>query len=71
MKIILKVESLRENKVILQNENGDNFVWPLSSLPFQINIGDELIFTVNKDSDIKEDKLIAKNIINDILNMEN
>jgi hypothetical protein len=67
MKLILKIESLQQDSAILKNKNGDTFTWPLSSLPSPADIGDELIFTVNKEQDIKEDKLIAKNIINDIL----
>lgn len=71
MKFILKVESKREQDAILKNNQGQTVVWPLNALPSNINIGEELSFTVNKETDIKENELIAKNIINEILNDKN
>lgn len=67
MKITLKVESKQENKVILKNSQGETVTWPRHILPAHIDIGEELIFTINKGSDVKENELIAKNIINEIL----
>lgn len=71
MKITLKVESKQKKEVFLKNEQGEIVTCPLNFLPSEVKEGEQLIFTVNKDSDLKENKLIAKNIINEILDTTN
>lgn len=71
MKKAFKVTSLNEKKAILENSHGKNLAWPVEELPQNTQEGDTIILTMNKDPETEEEnQLLAKNILNEVLNVE-
>jgi len=71
MKKVFKVTALDKEKATFKNDTGWNLVWPLEELPPDIKEGDEIILTITKNPETKEEKqLLAKNILNEILNIQ-
>jgi ATP-dependent helicase/DNAse subunit B len=69
MKKNFKVKSMDKEKAILENSHrGRNLAWPVDDLPEDINEGDSIVLTINKASHTEEEQnLLAKNILNEIL----
>lgn len=63
---------LRGNDAVLKiNDNGKEVLWPKSNLPVGINEGDYLNFLISEsDSDSSKRKQLAKDILNEILNVK-
>lgn len=71
MKIKLTVDRYEGEKVVLKTEDNQTVVWPKNKLPEEINEGAVLIFEINHSSVAeKENKELAKEILNEILNLE-
>lgn len=71
MKKVFKITSLDGKKAILENGRGKNLAWPAEELPRDTKEGDTIILTMNKDPKTEEEKqLLAKNILNEVLNIE-
>ncbi|MFW5888216.1 MAG: hypothetical protein ACOCVY_00685 [Patescibacteria group bacterium] len=72
MKKEFKVRSIDKEKVILESkEAGKNLAWPVDEFPKNIKKGDDVILTINRASqEEKEEKILAKNILNEILDIQ-
>ena len=71
MKKNFRVTSINKEKAILENDHGKNLAWPIEELPEDTQTGDEIIVTINKNPrDQQEETLLAKNILNEVLNIE-
>lgn len=71
MKKKFKVTSIDNEKAILENIHGKNLAWPVEELPQHTKEGDTILLTMNKNPETEEEKkLLAKNILNEILNIE-
>jgi hypothetical protein len=72
MKKDFKIKLINKDKAILENEQkGKNLVWPVDELPAGIKEGDDIILTINKiPPDREEGKILAKNILNEILDIQ-
>ena len=70
MKKTFKITSSNGEKVILENDDGKNLAWPIEELPEDAKEGDNIILTMNKNPETEEEeKLLAKNILNEILDI--
>lgn len=67
MVIELKIDKLEEDKAILKSEDNDVVIWPRSKLPRDIKEGSLLAFAINSGDENKE---MAKDILNEILDVE-
>ena len=66
----LTFRSLINNQAILVNKEGQEFIWPADQLPQNSQIGS--IFNcalINPSSLDQSDQAMAKNILNEILNI--
>jgi hypothetical protein len=72
MKKNFKVKSINKDKAILENsQKGKNLAWPIDELPKNIKEGDNIILTINKTSTTpEEERILAKNILNEILDIQ-
>jgi len=70
MIIELKIDKLEEDKAILKSEDNDVVIWPRSKLPLGTKEGSLLAFTIKSGEQGTENKEIAKDILNEILDVE-
>jgi len=70
MIIELKIEKLEEDKAILKSEDNDVVIWPRHKLPSGAKEGSLLAFAIKSGEQDAENKEIAKDILNEILDVE-
>ena len=65
------IDRLEGNQAVLKIENGATLLWPTEKLPNGFVEGQAIKLSLLTDSDVTEDKeIIAKNILNEILQSE-
>jgi len=70
MKYLLTIDRFEEDKAILKTEDNKTIVWPKQKLPSDIKEGAVLTFIITKDLETEDEKKeLAKNILNEILNV--
>lgn len=67
MKISLIIENLESGLVILKDDEGRIFSWPIDKLPAGSQRGDTLTFTVFTEEQAIEDADLPKRILNELL----
>ncbi|PKM91608.1 hypothetical protein CVU82_00120 [Candidatus Falkowbacteria bacterium HGW-Falkowbacteria-1] len=72
MEIIFKLVEIRGDKIVLESENnGEQIIWSKNSAPLGLLKGDLLNFLISKGGSVEnKDKKQAKDILNEILNVE-
>jgi len=70
MVIELKIDKLEDDKVILKSEDNDTIIWPRNKLPRDIKEGSLLAFAINDNQEKEEKKDLAKDILNEILDVD-
>ena len=64
----LTIDRFEEKKVVLKTEDGNTIVWPKNKLPNDAKEGTILNFIITtNDIDTENKKELAKNILNEIL----
>ncbi len=69
MNIKLTVKEVVGEFLVLKLENDQTVKWPSSYLPREVKIGDVLTFAINDDGAKKEPEQLAKDLLNEILNI--
>lgn len=72
---LLVVDSLGDEMILKNDQTGQKFNWPKSMLPKSVSLGEYVYFNIlssDKKDDIKTDqsKQLAKDILNEILNVD-
>jgi hypothetical protein len=71
MKQQLTIDRFEDKKAVLKTETGETIIWPKENLPANAKEGTVLLFQISGDEGIeKEKKDQAKNILNELLNIE-
>ena len=71
MDIRLIIDRFENDKAVLKTEDGTVVTWPKNKLPDGAHEGSVLFFNIqNKDVIEKENKSLAKKILNEILNIK-
>ncbi|MFA4941618.1 MAG: DUF3006 domain-containing protein [Patescibacteria group bacterium] len=71
MKQQLTIDRFEGEKAVLKTENGETIIWPKENLPADAKEGAVLFFQISDSEEIeKEKKDQAKNILNELLNIE-
>lgn len=71
MKHTLLIDRFEQNQVVLKTNDNKTIVWPKNKLPHDIKEGEVLIFNINTNVEVKNDKKeLAKSILNEILNTD-
>ena len=69
MDVKLTVKEIASDNAVLKLENGHDIKWPISYLPKEIKVGDVLTFLINDQGSKKEPEQLAKDLLNEILNI--
>lgn len=70
MKIKLTIDRFENDKAILKTEDRSTIIWPKDQLPENIHEGMVLVFNITNDAkDEKDKKELAKDILNEILDV--
>jgi hypothetical protein len=69
MLVELKVAKFENDKVILRTEDNDTVVWPRRQLPPDIKEGALVAFTINDQTAKPDNKELAKDILNELLDV--
>ncbi|MEK7097816.1 MAG: DUF3006 domain-containing protein [Patescibacteria group bacterium] len=65
------IDRFEGDKAVLRSEDGTVVVWPKNKLPDGAREGSALFFSIqNKEGAEKENKNLAKKILNEILNIK-
>jgi len=67
MKLTLTIKEIGEKLATLEDGSGEDIIFPLSKLPREIKRGDILTVLITKGEN--SDKKLAKNILNEILDI--
>jgi len=71
MKYLLTIDRFENTKAVLKTAEGETIVWPKKSLPANVKEGSVLSFHIAGSEEVeKEKKDQAKNILNELLNIE-
>ncbi|MFH0891376.1 MAG: DUF3006 domain-containing protein [Candidatus Falkowbacteria bacterium] len=70
MRVNLIIDRFEGDKVVFKTENNATVVWPKDALPENIHEGMVLTFTINSNGKEDNDKRLAKDILNEILQPE-
>ncbi|OGF27696.1 hypothetical protein A2303_00520 [Candidatus Falkowbacteria bacterium RIFOXYB2_FULL_47_14] len=71
MRLNLIIDRFEGDKVVFKTENNATIVWPKDALPENIHEGMVLTFTINNSNGKEDnDKRLAKDILNEILQPE-
>jgi hypothetical protein len=70
MEIKLSVKELNDKEAILKFEDGQIVSWPTTRLPKEIKPGEILTFVIRDGGSDKEPEQLAKDLLNEILNIE-
>jgi hypothetical protein len=65
----LKVEKFENDKVILLTEDNDKIVWPRRQLPPEVKEGSLIAFAINDQATKPDNKELAKDILNELLDV--
>ncbi len=72
MTIKLTIDRFENDKAILKTEDRSTIIWPKNQLPENIHEGMVLVFNITNDAeDEKNKKQLAKDILNEILDVDN
>ncbi|MFH1523105.1 MAG: DUF3006 domain-containing protein [Patescibacteria group bacterium] len=72
MKIALTIDRFEENKAVLKTVDNQTIVWPKEKLPKDIKEGTALTIIISNNSELAEEKKkSAKDILNEILDVNN
>ena len=72
MNIKLTIDRFENDKAILKTEDRSTIIWPKNQLPENIHEGMVLIFNIVNDAKAEKDKKeLAKDILNEILDVGN
>lgn len=69
MLIYLEIINIEEEKIYLQDKEGQKYVFPKNKFSENLNIGDQITLYLKKDVDEEKDNL-PKDILNEFLNLE-
>lgn len=68
MKYILIIDRFENNQAVLKTEDNATIIWPKNKLPYNAKEGAVLIFDININTEIENNKKeLAINILNEIL----
>lgn len=68
MKYILIIDRFENNQAVLKTEDNATIIWPKNKLPHNAKEGAVLIFDININTEIENNKKeLAINILNEIL----
>lgn len=70
MEIKLTVKEINEKEAILKFEDGVVLSWPTTRLPKESKTGEILTFIIRDGGSDKEPEQLAKDLLNEILNIE-
>lgn len=71
MQLSLTIDQFNQNQVILKTEDNEIIIWPRHKLPENIREGSVLIFFIIESQNLEQEKQQrAKDILNEILNVE-
>ncbi len=70
MNIKVTIKEINEQHATLKLEDDKVILWPISHLPKEIKIDDILTFSINDNGKIQEPEQLAKDLLNEILNIE-
>lgn len=72
MNIKITIDRFENDKVVLKTDDGDTIIWPKNKLPENTREGAVLNFNILSDLETEKDKReMAKEILNEILDVEN
>ncbi len=66
------IDRIEGQKAVLSLDDGQKLIWPLEKIPAHCVEGTAVIISIFKDGEMAEDeqKIMAKNILNEILDVE-
>lgn len=68
MKYTLIIDRFEQNQAVLKTNDNETIIWPKNKLPRDIKEGGVLIFNINTNAEVENDKReLARNILNEIL----
>ncbi len=70
MIIKITIDRFESDKAVLITEDGENIIWPKKKLPENSREGSSLMFAITGNKEDKTTKNLAKNILNEILNID-
>ena len=70
MRINLTIDRFEGEKVILKTKDNETIVWPKNKLPENIHEGQVLAVSIGNEKPDNNNKQLAKDILNEILNPE-
>ena len=69
MNVKLTIKELGDESSLLKLENGQTVKWPTNYLPKESKVGDIMTFAINDNGAKKEPEQLAKDLLNEILNI--
>lgn len=71
MEYSLTIDRFENEKAVLKTEDGATMIWPKNKLPANLKEGAVIIFTIFSEPELeKNKKKLAKDILNEILDVE-
>lgn len=70
MNLKTTVKQINDTEAVLKFEDGDVISWPLNKLPKEIKDGDLLTFSISDNGGEADPEKLAKDLLNEILNIE-
>lgn len=70
MNLKVTIKEISGMQAVLKFEDGETIIWPTDKLPKEIKIDDVLSLSVNDNGKTAEPEQLAKDLLNEILNVE-
>lgn len=70
MHLKVTIKEISDTAATLRFEDGETVLWPVSKLPKEIKVQDILNIRINDDGNAQEPEQLAKDLLNEILNIE-
>lgn len=70
MHLKVTIKEISDSHAILKFEDGGTISWPINKLPKEIKVQDILNIRINDDGNAQEPEQLAKDLLNEILNIE-
>lgn len=65
------VESIKDEMAVIKTENDEKLFWPIKNLPPGLTVGAKVNLTLSTEQNSEtEEKVQAKKMLNDILNVQ-